>query len=491
MINFICDDVLRWCKSYKGPKFHALLADPPAGISFMSKGWDTDHGGRDSWIANMQAIFSAIVPHLYPGAHCIVWALPRTSHWTATALENAGLEIREIVTHVFGSGFPKSANVSKHLDRMAGVEREVIGRKIDVSTGRPMSEKQAKQGRNGDSSEGWDRPWRSDSERLTANCVITAPATDAAKAFDGMGTALKPASEHWIICRKPIDGTIAENCATYGSGALNIDAGRIAHDEACKPMKAQSKVDSIIGQSGRYEDTTELKSNGRWPANFLLSCSHLCVGDRHDESCPIRILGEQSGESKGSDKLGGYSYTDREYSVEGFIKKCKPNSPSNRGDTGTAARFFHQSDFSLEQQEAIDNAASFYYCAKASRRERDSGLEGMPLIDKWMGHANQINGSGQPAKQIQRHNPHPTVKPLKLAIYLSRLLSIPDAYAPRRILNPFGGSGTESLGALLSGQWDEIVAIEQSAEYVEIAKKRAAYWQAQMDKVQPALIEAI
>jgi len=107
--------------------FTAIVTDPPAGISFMGKEWDTDHGGRDNWISGFAEIAKMCLGLCLPGAHALVWALPRTSHWTATAWENGGWEVRDRVAHVFGSGFPKSLDVSKAIDKMKGVRRKVIG----------------------------------------------------------------------------------------------------------------------------------------------------------------------------------------------------------------------------------------------------------------------------------------------------------------------------------------------------------------------------
>ncbi len=428
MIDFVCDDVLDWATNYTGPKFHALLCDPPAGISFMSKSWDTDHGGRDTWIANMQTIFAAMLPHLHPGAHCIVWALPRTSHWTATALENAGLEVRDVITHVFGSGFPKSHNVG-----------------------------------------------------------------NTSRVFTGYGSSLKPAAEHWLICRKPLEGTIAENCMATGGGALNIDAGRIGTDKMggyeVSPggmLQPSAQRDSGYRPKWDREDRPFVanESVGRWPANFMLSHSPSCNGVCADD-CPVRLLGEQSGERKPS---GSYNRSVEAINIL-YGKGCGAaglGPQDGYTDTGSAARFFFNAD------HALDNAEPFYYCAKASRGERDKGLEGMPIVaeqtlnDGWIKQDDKAGTNRHGA--INPRNNHPTVKPLKLARYLATLLLPPAAYAPRRLLNPFGGSGSESIGALLAG-WDEIVYVEREAEYVEIAKRRAEYWQAQQPL--PTLFEAV
>lgn len=120
----ILGDCLEILKSHTENHFDSLVTDPPAGISFMGKEWDGDKGGRDSWIQWMTEVMKECLRVMKPGAHGLVWALPRTSHWTATALENAGFEVRDIITHLFGTGFPKSHDISKGIDKANGAERE-------------------------------------------------------------------------------------------------------------------------------------------------------------------------------------------------------------------------------------------------------------------------------------------------------------------------------------------------------------------------------
>ena len=170
-----CSDCLDWLKTIHDGSVDSCVTDPPAGISFMGKKWDHDKGGRDKWIDWFQSVMSEVHRVLKPGGHAVVWALPRTSHWTATGIENAGFEIRDVINHIFGSGFPKSHNVSKAIDKTAGVNE--------------------------------------------------------AKQWDGWGTALKPAHENWILARKPFKGTVAANVLEHGTGAINIDESRIDFDD--------------------------------------------------------------------------------------------------------------------------------------------------------------------------------------------------------------------------------------------------------------------
>jgi hypothetical protein len=190
-----------WLKKIPDNSIDSIVTDPPAGISFMGRGWDTDKGGRDHWIAWMQEVATECKRVLKPGGHAFVWAIPRTSHWTATAWENAGFEIRDVVAHIFGSGFPKSLNIGKAVDKLQGNERKTVGKD------------------------------KSGSER---NCMagdFTGGEYDLTKGtseWEGWGTALKPAREDWLLMRKPIESkTVAENCLKWGTGGINIDESRV------------------------------------------------------------------------------------------------------------------------------------------------------------------------------------------------------------------------------------------------------------------------
>jgi DNA modification methylase len=200
----------------------AVVTDPPSGIGFMGKTWDHDHGGREGWVKAFAAIFAECLRVVKPGGHAFVWALPRTSHWTACALEDAGWEVREKVYHLFGSGFPKSLDVGKAIDKAAGAEREVVG---------PPT-------RHTGQSYQWAgtvrHPTHSESK-----ASLTAPATDAARQWDGWGTALKPAAEEWILARKPLVGTVAANVQQWGTGGLNIEACRVGTGQSNAHLHGQ------------------------------------------------------------------------------------------------------------------------------------------------------------------------------------------------------------------------------------------------------------
>jgi DNA modification methylase len=382
----------------------ALITDPPAGIAFMGKDWDKSQ----DFITRMEEIYKECLRVLKPGAHGLVWAIPRTSHWTATALEQAGFEIRDVITHVFGSGFPKSLDVSKAIDKMKGAEREVVGIKKDIN-----------HVDRGDSNINDQIDFTPDS--TFTGCIkkpnyLTAPATPEAKQWDGFGTALKPASEHWILVRKPLgESTVAKNVLKHGTGGLNIDASRIsvsANDPNHRDVSAKTTLGTTFGSKEEIKSITskdsQLPSNGRFPANFVLSHNEDCE-DACTEGCAVKMLDEQSGASR------------------------------------------------------------FFYVAKASKRDRNEGLEGMPEKEAPLGDERPSGHSGsrldgRPICKAQ--NTHPTVKSTKLMEYLIRLICPPQGI----VLDPFMGSGSTGVAAKRLGFG--FVGIEKEAEYFEIAKKR-------------------
>lgn len=477
-------DCLERMKLLENESVDSLVSDPPAGISFMSKSWDDDKGGSKEWIAWMSRVMQQAFRVLKPGAHGLVWAIPRTSHWTATALEDAGFEIRDVVTHLFGSGFPKSMDISKAIDKQAGAEREVIGTRTGVSVG------------NTETYSGKGNCGFSESE-----FSITTPSTPEAKQWQGWGTSLKPASEHWLLVRKPIsEDTVAKNVIKFGTGGINIDVSRIGtHDNlnggAYSIESERNPTSYLLGSTGK-----EYKApSGRFPSNLLLSHNSDCVevgvkkvkggsgwsktgskesentsmnGKNYDrepkpdnfvnpdgtetiaafectEGCPIKLLDEQSGDlgksQGGNDRFrGGYHFKD-----SGKGKPC------GFGDSGGASRFFQ----------------NFLYCAKPSKSEKNDGCEGLPEKESqstgWSGESMPLRQDGSERKMPKNSNTHPTVKSLKLMSYLINMITPPNG----TLLDCFGGSGTTLVAAHLNGF--RSILFEQSCEYCDIILARA------------------
>lgn len=383
-----CRDVMR---DYPADHFDSIVSDPPYGLSFMGKGWDRGVPGEEFWREALRVA--------KPGAHLLAFGGSRTFHRLTVAIEDAGWEIRDVVCWLYGSGFPKSLDVSKAIDRAAGAEREVIGvRRQAPKFNTALS---------GLSNTGYNR--RLD-EGAAAEFNLTAPATADAQQWSGWGTALKPAWEPVIVARKPLVGTVAANVTRYGTGAINIDGCRVGDTAA-----------------------------GRWPANVM-----------HD----------------GSDEV-----------VAGF-PTTGPAQASMRGDrTGVVMDADWGGPNTLRgHNDAGGSAARYYYCAKASRADRDEGCDHLPARtgaeaverdDDTAGLQSPRAGAGRTADTVR--NFHPTVKPTDLMRYLARLVTPPDGL----LLDPFMGSGSTGKGALLEGF--RFVGIDLDPAHVAIAEARCQF----------------
>lgn len=299
-------DALTELRKLEANSVDSLVTDPPSGIAFMGKEWDKDKGGRDKWIAWLAEIAAEALRVLKPGAYGVVWALPRTSHWTATALENAGFEVRDVITHLYGQGFPKSLDVSKALDKELGATRIVTGTKPGV------------RGADGSGYESQMPGKAVGVKQVRVDVPVTAPATDEARRYEGYGTALKPAAEFYILVRKPLGQSVAKNVLEYGSGALNIDASRIGTEGGgthCTYFPNECQGHKTAG--GAYDSIHKQGSDepkGRWPANVITDletpwakyfyCPKPSTRERNEglENLPDRLGGSLEG---GDDKRSG------------------------------------------------------------------------------------------------------------------------------------------------------------------------------------------
>jgi DNA modification methylase len=381
-----CLDVLR---TMPDASVDAVVTDPPYGLSFMGKRWDYDVPTVEVWAECLRV--------LKPGGHLLAFAGTRTQHRMAVRIEDAGFEIRDMIAWVYGSGFPKSLDVSKAIDRMDATEEQerrrlrftawvrgtgATSRQIDEATdtnmgghyttaaSQPaiMTREHLEQCRHllGNVPEWVEREAdiRSvESQNMASREVvaertmtqgggsslqirtgelreveanITAPATPEAQQWAGWGTALKPALEPITVARKPLEGTVAANVLAHGTGALNVDGCRVAHDENCRMMApSQANISNPSDkhrQAGRREAVLELKPGGRWPANLI-----------HDGSDEVVGLFPQSvrGAIPGTQKIGDKTTTDRDSNVS--YASCGYQKISRyKEEVGSTARFFKQ-----------------------------------------------------------------------------------------------------------------------------------------------------
>lgn len=442
MGKIIHGDALAVLKMLPDHSVDAICCDPPSGISFMGKAWDHDKGGRRQWIAWLAEIMREALRVLKPGGHALVWSLPRTAHWTATALEDAGFEIRDAISHVFGSGFPKSLDVSKAIDRLAGIERQVLeeydSRSIQDGYSRNPDHKKFKDVYTGDS---------------TSMATITAPATPEAEQWNGWGSALKPAHELWWLARAPLsEPTIAANVLRWGTGVLNIDASRIegqhySQEEWNKKSLARATGDIF----GVHKPSINPVPSGRWPSNFLLSHSVFCTEDGCVEDCPVKLLDEQSGIGKSGGRK--HSPGQKGIKVNTYGNPSRAKFYERPASEGGASRYF----------------ATFYYSSKASPRERNAGCEALPERNRDVYDTMAGTEDHTPKTNRPQTNNHPTVKPQALLRYFVKMICPPSG----TVLDMFAGSGSTALACIAEGF--DYLLIEQNSDYVDIARARIAH----------------
>ena len=280
--------------------------------------------------------------------------------------------------------------------------------------------------------------------------------------------ALKPSLEPIVVFQKPYDGKPVDSIARTGAGAINVDGCRVGRDtdDVSRWSVTGSKASDNRAMSGaNYERDAKPDAPARWPANLVLSYPE----ERKDEV--VGVFPQQA--SGANPTRRNVAKFQNAYGNFAGQEKC---TAARGAESGSAARFFFNA-----VHEQIDEADPLFYCAKASRRERDAGLGDLPLRQKVFNgksdhSAGMAEGSVEDKFTTQPgRNIHPTVKPVNLIKYLSTLLLPPTEYAPRRIMVPFAGSGSEMIGAMLAG-WEEVLGIEREGEYADIAQRRVEFW---------------
>ena len=510
MINKIIQgDCVEVMKTMSDNSVDSIVTDPPYGLEFMGKEWDkfgagveetsTSAGGfsrrgkekGDNPFANARIRYGKKVDGLQefctdwateclrvlkPGGYLLSFGGSRTYHRMASGIEDAGFEIRDQIMWLYGSGFPKSLNIGKAVDKIQGNKREDVADNPNHRKSDALYEL-GFQGGKGDGK-----------------------ITKGNSQWEGWGTALKPAHEPIVVARKPLsEKTVAKNVLKWGTGGINIDATRIGYSNESDnrigtEAKAGGSKESLFGgfSDVKNKNIQMYKEQGRFPANIILECTcdelkegkeevaknvdfenvkqsdmgwgtNKCITKNQTQNykihtnpnCPCKMLDEQSGESK-SPKAYNYSGTkDRNKSVtKGFGAGYGVGHDKEFGDKGGASRFF--------------------YCAKASKSERNMGLGEFEEKDsmKWSGGSEKMQGlagtypDGTPRPiQVQKNN-HPTVKPVKLMEYLVRLVTPKGGI----VLDPFIGSGTTAIACVKEGM--KYIGIERDEEYIKIAEAR-------------------
>jgi len=394
----------------------------------MSKKWDYDVPSTDIWIECLRV--------LKPGGHLLSFSGSRTYHRMAVRIEDAGFEIRDQIMWVYGSGFPKSHNIGKAVDKLQGNEREVVG----------------------------ERPYGYNESPIygtgtTENISVTKGTSE----WEGWGTALKPSHEPIVMARKPLsEKTVAENVLRWGTGGLNIDESRIGltsqkdlddyrfnMDGNLRTTKKDGEKLGMYDGGWKVEKEQKELPEGRWPANIIF-----------DEEAG-KILDEQSGEcgngwkkNYGKEDYNGLQYSS---STQQCVFGGGYNGKNTYNDKGGASRFF--------------------YCPKASKKDRDEGLDG---FDNKTGSeiTGRKEGSAGLVMEDDKQNPyagkaspinknhHPTVKPTALMLYLIKLVTPVGGI----VMDPFMGSGSTGKGAVRGGF--DFIGIEREEEYIKIAEAR-------------------
>jgi site-specific DNA-methyltransferase (adenine-specific) len=404
----------------------SIVTDPPYELGFMGKKWDS------SGIAYSVELWQQCLRVLKPGGHLLSFGGTRTYHRVAVAIEDAGFELRDSIAWLYGSGFPKSLDVSKAIDKQAGAEREVLGRN-------PNSREQATKETN-----------LYELGTVGKTAFDTAPSTPEAQQWQGWGTALKPAFEPVIVARKPIEGTVANNVLKWGTGGLNIDGSRIGRqdgDNSSAGNRTATFGSQDTNSGGDGSGGWTQNDSGRWPANIIL------------DPYTAELLDEQSGTLKSGAMKSGTKAQD--------LSTNSMGAWNNR----TLTTEFYSSE---------GGASRFFYVAKASKRDRNEGLE--ELEEK---QATEMTGRSEGSAGLLRvrddgsvgENPyagksgaaknfHPTVKPTSLMEYLIKLVTPPNG----TVLDPFTGSGSTGKAAILQGF--DFIGIEMTEEYLPIIEGR-------------------
>ena len=448
MSKLIQDDCVKAMKQLKDNSIDAVITDPPYGLEFMGKEWDTfdkaqfgRKGAEGKNDLKVKKNFNVLPRYksgglyeftlewatealrvLKPGGYLLSFGGTRTYHRMAVAIEDAGFEIRDMIEWVYGSGFPKSLNIGKAIDKLQGNKRKELGFREDFV-------KRVR--KNGVKSKDYILAggWKADPTQV-------GKITKGTSEWEGWGTSLKPAHEPICMARKPLsEKTVAKNVLKWGTGGINIDESRVnTFAKSFKDIRKNKVQQNCYGKYAKGIDYNG--STGRFPANLIHD------GSKEVKECFPNAKGASSQNNHSNGKIyRGQSLLESETKLEGHRDWYN--------DNGSASRFFK----------------SIIYQAKASKRERNIGLEEeQELSQRPSGVAfNEHSGIHSEKK---KGNLHPTVKPVTLMEYLINMVTPKGG----TVLDPFMGSGTTGMACKKLKR--KFIGIEKEKEYVEIAKAR-------------------
>lgn len=454
--NYVIDALKMWMD---GDRAHI-----PAGKGFMGKQWDA--------FVPPPAVWDECFRVLKPGGYVLVFAGTRTVDLMGLSVRMAGFEIRDSITWIYAQGFPKSLDISKAIDKVAGAERKVIGKASYHSNQHSFADAGKYSGTD----------FRAD---------ITAPATPEAQQWSGWGTALKPASEPIIMARKPLsEKTVAKNVLKWGTGGINIDGTRIGTEERTDKITENgfgaNFMDDGWQPSGKtYEKTV----TGRFPSNVMFSHADECVevGVVQD-SYAINKTEEWSGFGQKERP----DYESESKTVDVPIYECVEGCPVKELDEQTEGKITqgHWANTKVtgfgefgggtseylgvgrKAEEKGGGASRFFYVAKASKKDRNEGLGGLEEKGKVFNGKNEESAGNAPGSVEDKFttkpqsNFHPTVKPTSLMRQLVKMVAPEGAI----ILDPFAGSGSTGKASVLEGR--RFIGIEMTDEYLPIIQGR-------------------
>jgi site-specific DNA-methyltransferase (adenine-specific) len=453
VINESCLDAL---KNIPDNSIDSIVTDPPYGLSsndyvadtiakwiagdrefipngkgFMGKAWDA--------FVPPPAVWDECLRVLKPGGHLLAFFGSRTQDIGALSIRLAGFEIRDTIAWLYSSGFPKSHNISKAIDKVQGGEVKV-GKAFKVAGEYGNRDLRNPEGL------GASR----DEMRHVAD-------TNNAKEWEGWGTALKPSFEPIIVARKPLIGTVVENVLQHGTGGMNIDASRIGSGTGETKQTSYPNITGDNYNQGNEEYpnriVVDVKDQGRWPANTVFSHTEDCVQTGFTEETYVINKTEE---------------------WTGFGQKERPDYESSEQTISTPIYECVDGCSAKELENQVPGASRFFYVSKVGKKERNEGLGDLPDHD-W-----RNDGAAIPQREnrpfIPSKNHHPTVKPIALMTYLVRLVTPPNG----TVLDPFTGSGSTGVACIKEGF--NFIGIELTPEYIPIIEARLAYAENQMQE---------